>query len=390
MTVYLDNAATANPKAPGVAAAMARSVGELNANPGHGGHHLAMDAALAVFEARATLAALLGVGDPRRLVFTAGATAALNQAITGSLPGAGHVICTTWEHNAVLRPLSAWRARTGGEVTVLAPAGARQLGAEDVVAALRPDTRLVVFTAASNVTGVLTPVLEVGEELRRRGIRFLVDGAQVAGHLPVLLDDAPIDLWACPGHKGLLGPQGVGLLYVAPGVEMEPLLLGGSGVRSEEETPPGELPERFEAGTLNTPGILGLGAAAAFLADQGLGALRAREVERHAQLVEGLRGIKGLELFTADDPTRGVGVVALRVAGWPSGAVAEILDQRFGVCVRGGLHCAPLAHAALGTAPDGAARLSLGPFTTRQEVEAGVEALRWVAVRTPERAAREG
>jgi cysteine desulfurase family protein len=387
VTIYLDNAATANPKAPGVAAAMARSLEDCNANPGHGAHRLAMAAAIAVLEARAALAELLGVGDPRRVVFTAGATAALNQAILGSLPQGGHVICTTWEHNAVLRPLWAWRRQRGGRVTVLRPRPGRPLGVGDVLAALQPDTRLVVFTAASNVTGELTPVAEVGAELHRRGVRFLVDGAQAGGHLPLALDALPVDLWAFPGHKGLLGPQGIGLLVLAPGVEMEPVLLGGTGGRSEEEAAPAELPERFEAGTLNTPGILGLGAAAAFLAQEGIAALRARELARHAQLVEALRGIPGLELFTAPDPEQGVGVVSLRVAGWSSGAAAATLDRRFGICVRGGLHCAPLAHAALGTAPDGAVRLSVSPFTTPAEVDAAVAALRWLAAHGPEDAA---
>lgn len=379
MPVYLDNAATANPKAPGVGEAMLRSLGPCNANPGHGAHRAAVQAAVEVHEARVAVARLLGVRDPRRLVFTPGATAGLNQAIWGSLTGSGHVLCSTWEHNAVLRPLWAWRRRTAGQVEVLPGTLVRPVAPEDVKRALRPDTRLIVLNAASNVTGALAPVAEVGELARRLGIRFVVDGSQVAGHLPLALDDLPVDLWVSAGHKGLLGPQGIGVLYVAPGVEMPPLVLGGTGFRSEDEEPPQEVPERYEAGTLNTPGILGLGAAARFLASQSVERVRARELDLHASLVEGLAAICGVRVFTAPDARRGVGVVSCTVRGWTSGAVAVALDRLFHVSTRAGLHCAPLAHAALGTAPEGTVRLSLGPFNTRDDVDAAVAAVRWWA-----------
>ncbi len=381
MPVYLDNAATANPKAPGVVEAMARSLGECNANPGHGAHRLAVNAALAVFAAREELASLLGVADCRRLVFTAGATASLNQAIWGSLPADAHAICTAWEHNAVLRPLAAWRRR-GGQLTVLpAPAG-RLPTVDDVRRALTPRTRLVVLTAASNVTGALLDIQGIGQMLRERGVRLLVDGAQVAGHLPLALDDLPLDLWAAAGHKGLLGPQGVGLLYVAPGIELEPLLVGGQGFHSEEEEAPEELPERLEAGTVNTPGILGLGAAATHLRQRGLAALRAHEVELMARLCEGLARIPALEIHTARRPDLGVGVVSVRIAGWPSSVAAQVLDQEFGVLTRAGLHCAPRAHQALGTAPQGTVRFSTGPFSTADDVDTALEAVAALAARS--------
>jgi len=387
--IYLDNAATANPKAPGVAEAMARSLGEYNANPGHGGHHLAVRATLAVYAARASLARLLGVADPSRLIFTSGATAALNQGITGSLPGAGHVICSTWEHNAVLRPLWAWGRRTGGTVTVLPAAPDRPVSPDEVERAIRPDTALIVLTAASNVTGALCPVAEVGEIARAHGIRFLVDGAQAAGHLPLHLDALPLDLWACPGHKGLLGPQGVGLLYVRPGIDLQPLLFGGAGFDSERREPPEEAPERFEAGTLNTPGILGLGAAAEHLLAIGIPAVRDRELGLQALLQEGLAGIRGVQTYTASDPRAGVGVVSLTVAGWTAGAAAETLDRDFDICARAGLHCAPLAHRALGTLPDGTVRLSIGAGTTPADIAAAVGAVAWLAAH-PQAASRPG
>ena len=374
--IYLDNAATANPKAPGVAAGMARSLGDLNANPGHGGHRLALAATLAVYEARERLARLLGVRDPARLVFTAGATAALNQAIWGSLPpGPAHVICTTWEHNAVLRPLWEWRRRTGGTVTVLPPGTDGPFALERLEAAITPDTALIVVNAASNVTGSLAPVTEAGEIARARGIRMLVDGAQVAGHLPLALSDLPVDLWACPGHKGLLGPQGVGLLYLRPGIELPPLVQGGAGFDSARQTPPDDAPERYEAGTLNTPGILGLGAAADYLLGFNLVDEHQRLELLARRLCVGLGRVEGLRLHTAPTPARGVGVVSCTIPGWTPARAAEVLDREFGICVRSGLHCAPLAHAALGTANGGTVRLSLGHFTTADEIDAAVSAI---------------
>ena len=380
--IYLDNAATANPKAPGVGEAMARSLADCNANPGHGGHRPAVRATLAVFAARASLARLLGVADPSRLVFTSGATAALNQAIWGSLPArGGHVVCSPWEHNAVLRPLWGWRGRSGGTVTVLPTRDGRTVATEDLERALRPETSLLVLTAASNVTGALQPVVEAGEIARRHGVRFLVDGSQVAGHLPVCLDALPLDLWACPGHKGLLGPQGVGILYVRPGLELAPLLLGGAGFDSASEEPPEASPERYEAGTLNTPGILGLGAAAEYLLGRDLAAAREAEVELLERLVRGLSAVCGVTVHAAREPRGGVGVVSVGIAGWSPGPAADTLDAEFGICARSGLHCAPLAHRALGTAPAGTVRLSLGPFSSEEDVEAALAAVARLAAR---------
>ncbi len=387
--IYLDHAATANPKAPGVGPAMLRSLGDCNGNPGHGAHRLSVAATLAVYEARATLAELLGVRDPGRLAFTAGATAALNQAIRGSLPEhGGHAICSVWEHNAVLRPLLEWRRRSGGTITFLPPGpDGAPFRPADLERAIQADTALIALSAASNVTGAIAPVAEAGEIARARGVRLLVDGSQAAGHLPVALDRLPVDLWACPGHKGLLGPQGVGLLYLREGLELPPLVVGGGGFDSAREDPPDEAPERYEAGTQNTPGILGLGAAAAHLLRQDPHAARAREVRHLDALQRGLGRIAGVRLHGAADPRRCVGVLSFAVAGWAPGAVAETLDRRFGICVRAGLHCAPMAHEALGTLPAGTVRASVGPWTTDDDLAALPEAVAWIAARAPEIAA---
>ena len=361
---------------------MVRSLEQYNANPGHGGHHLAVQTTVAVYAARTSLARLLGVADASRLVFTAGATAALNQAIRGSLSERpAHVICSTWEHNAVLRPLWDWRRRTGGTVTVIPPRAGLPLSPDDVERAIQPDTALIVLNAASNVTGALSPVVEVGEIARRHGIRYLVDGSQVAGHLPLDLDHQPLDLWACPGHKGLLGPQGIGLLYLRPGLELPPLIVGGAGFDSSREEPPDEAPERYEAGTVNTPGILGLGAAADYLLGQDMQAARTHEINLLSALQEGLSRVPGVQIFSAPDPRRGVGVVSCQIAGWRASTAADALDREFGICVRAGLHCAPLAHRALHTLPDGTLRISMGPFTGRQDIAEVIHAIGCLAER---------
>lgn len=289
----------------------------------------------------------------------------------------------------MLRPLWDWRSRTGGTVTILPPRDGYPFHPDDLEGAIRPDTALIVLNAASNVTGALTPVVEVGTIARRHGIRFLVDGSQVAGHLALSLQDLPIDLWACPGHKGLLGPQGVGLLYLRPGIELQPMIVGGAGFDSSRQEPPDEAPERYEAGTVNTPGILGLGAAAEYLLAQNPTATRSREITLLTALQEGLLGVRGVTLFTTQDPRRGVGVVSCRIAGWSAGRAAEVLDRQFEICVRAGLHCAPLAHEALGTTPEGTVRISIGPFTTEQDIDAVVRAIARLAER-PSNAARLG
>jgi selenocysteine lyase/cysteine desulfurase len=247
--------------------------------------------------------------------------------------------------------------------------------------AIVPQTALIVVNAASNVTGALAPVVEAGEIAHAHGVPFLVDGAQVAGHLPLALSDLPVDLWACPGHKGLLGPQGIGVLYLRPGLELPPLLQGGAGFESAQTEMPEAAPERYEAGTLNTPGILGLGAAAEHLLAADLSGDRARSVALSALLVGELSRVPGVEIFTAPAPQRGVGLVSCRIAGWSPSRVAEVLDADFGICVRAGLHCAPLAHAALGTAPNGTVRFSLGHATTVDDVKAAVAAVTALAKR---------
>ncbi len=378
--IYLDHAATSDPKPVEVVEAVAACLRDANANPGRGAHRRAVAAARLVYGARARLAVLLGVADPARLVFTSGCTDSLHLALLGLLgERSGRVVCSAFEHNAVWRPLRAWAHRSGGELVVVPPAAAdRPLDLALLAAALR-GARLCVLTHASNVTGAILPVAEASEVCRRHGVPLVVDAAQAGGHLAEGWDSSGAALVACSGHKGLLGPQGTGLLYLSATVDLPPVRLGGTGGNSEEDVPPRDLPERFEAGTLNTPGIAGLGAAASVLLRVGLAARRRAELALLEAWLPDLRHLPGVRVLGPPAARDRTGCVSLAVEGWHPSAVAEVLDQRFGIATRAGLHCAPLAHRTLGTFPAGTVRLSLGWRTTAAELDAVTRALAWVA-----------
>ncbi len=375
--IYLDNAASSHPKPEAVYRAVQAAL-ELGANPGRSGHRAALEAARTVYAARETVARLLGVADPARIVFTLNGTHALNLALKGVLRPGDHVVTSTMEHNSVLRPLAALERR-GVEVTRLEPDLDGRVDPAAVERALRPHTRLVVLAHASNVSGTLQPAEEVGAVCRRRGVLFLLDAAQTAGALPLNVEAAGADLLAAPGHKGLLGPQGTGILYVRPGLDVEPLLEGGTGTRSESPGMPPELPEALEAGTLNTPGIAGLGAGAGYLLERTVEAVRRHEEELLAWLLPELERIPGLTLYGPRDPARRVAVVSFNLEGLDGARVGYALDETYGIAVRVGLHCAPLAHRSLGSYPAGSVRASFGPFNTLEDAETLVRALRDLA-----------
>ena len=378
--IYIDNAATSFPKAPGVAEAMVRTLTDAGGNPGRSGHALAVAAQGVVNETRRRLAALLGAPDPSRLVFTANATDALNQALFGLLRPGERVVTTSLEHNAMVRPLAAL-ARRGVTVERVACAPDGTIDLDDLARALqvRP-TRLVAMLHASNVSGTILPAREAARLAHDHGALFLLDAAQTAGALPIDVRELGIDLLALPGHKGLLGPPGTGALYVAAGVTLTPLRYGGTGVRSEDELMPEELPEGLEAGTLNTLGLAGLGAALRYLSERGVAAVRAHEVALTERLLAGLREISGLRVHGVADPARQVATVSISLPGWEPTDLAAVLDSSFGIAVRAGLHCAPEAHRTLGTFPAGTVRLSSGCFTTSEDIDQVVKALGHLAV----------
>lgn len=377
--IYLDNAATSFPKPPAVAESIVDFLEHSAGNPGRSGHALAIAAQAVVAATRSQLAALFGVPDPARIVFALNATDALNTALWGLLRPGDRVVTTSIEHNAVARPLHAMAER-GIEVTRVACAADGTLNLDDLDRALRSGpVRLVAMCHASNVCGTILPVREAAQRAHEHGALFLLDAAQTAGVLLIDVIEMGIDLLAFPGHKALLGPTGTGGLYVGPSVRLTPMRQGGTGTRSAEEQQPDELPEALEAGTLNTVGIAGLGAALGYLQQRGQPAIRAHEVALTTRLIDGLMDIPGLRIHGTGDPARQVATVSLSLEGWEPVDVAAALDSSFGIAVRSGLHCAPLAHRTLGTFPRGTVRLSPGCFTTDDDVDQALAALRKLA-----------
>ena len=370
-TIYLDNAATSLPKAPGVGEAMADYLEHVGCNIGRGGYQRAWDAAGGVLAVREKLCALVNGPDPRNVCFTPGATYGLNFLLHGLLRPGDKVLTSPMEHNAVLRPLEQLKSR-GVEVEYLPCTDRGELLPDGLAERLTEDVRAVVLTHASNVSGTLFPIGQVGALCRERGIFFLVDGAQTLGTVPVDMAAMGIDGLAFPGHKGLLGPQGIGGLVVtdALAAALEPLVSGGTGSLSESLSMPPFLPDRLEPGTLNLPGIFGLGAALDYLAEQGE-ALRERERKLSRHLWYRMKELEedGLRVLGTDDCFNRAGVVSVDFLRADNGEMAFRLEQEYGVLTRVGLHCAPLAHRALGTFPRGAVRFSVGAFTTFADID---------------------
>ena len=364
--IYLDNAATTFPKPPQVLRAMTGVMEKLGANPGRGGHRLSLQAGRVVESCREAAAALLGVPGPERVIFTRCCTESLNLAITGLVRPGGEVICSHGEHNAVMRVLARLVARGMITVKVLQPDERGLLAPETLRAAISPRTQLVVICHASNVTGVIQPVAALGAVCRDRGVPLLVDAAQTAGVLDVTLEGLNADLIAMPGHKGLLGPHGTGLLALREGIDPEPLLVGGTGPASDGLHQPPLRPARYESGTLNLPGIAGLLAGLTWVRSRRE-EIAAREHMLNERLRIQLADVPGLTVLGHDDAPR-VGITSVVPAHGDSGLLADGLDAS-GVAVRSGLHCAPAIHAWLGTLDSGAARFSVGPFTTLREVD---------------------
>ena len=378
MSVYLDHAATSHPKPEAVLDAVRAALTEYNANPGRAGHPRALRAGREILEARAALAALLGAKDAMSVIFAFNCTDALNLAVKGSLRVGDHVVATQLEHNSVLRPLCGLAARGRITLTLVKPRPDGFVDPDDVERALTGRTALIACTHASNVTGAIQPVAAIGQVARRRGIRYLIDGAQALGGMPVDVEALGCDLYAFPGHKSLLGPQGTGGLYVRPGVTLFPQREGGTGSASDSMLQPAELPERYEAGTLNLPGIAGLGAGVKYVAPR-LSQIMSRERELTGALMEGLADVDGVTLYSPREEAARAGIVAFNVGDLPSAQAADALARR-GFDVRGGLHCAPGAHRFLGTLERGAVRASVGHETTFEEVEGFVEAVKSLSV----------
>lgn len=372
--IYLNNAATTLQKPPCVVQAVVEAMGG-QGSCGRGAHTSELSAARTVFHARETLARLFAFPHPERVVFTANATQALNTALWGLLKPGDHVIATDWDHNSVLRPIYTLSRTRDVKVDFLTADRQGRLRYEQLESLLRPNTKLLVGTHASNLTGNLLDVQRMSAFAKKHGLVFLLDAAQTAGSTPIDMEEMRVHLLAFTGHKGLMGPQGTGGLCVAPGVELRPLLFGGTGVRSFEEEQPAEYPEHLEAGTLNGHGLAGLGAAVDFILETGVETIHAHEQALTERFVRGLRDIPGVTLY-GDFSGDQAPVVALNLAGWDPATAADELAQAYDIAVRPGIHCAPRMHRALGTQDTGCLRFSFGWYTTEEDIDTALVALR--------------
>lgn len=377
--IYLDNAATSWPKPENVYRAMDEFLRTSGGNPGRGGHSMAVAASRMVENVRLTMARFIKAPDKDRVIFTFNCTDSLNLGLKGLLRPGDHVITSTLEHNSVVRPLRKLEQQ-GVRVTWLSPQPETGfVSPGDIEKAMSGQTRLIVMTHASNVNGIIQPIEEYGRLAREQNLLFLVDAAQTAGRYALDIEKQNIDLLACSGHKGLLGPTGVGILYIGERVDLDTLKEGGTGSHSELEEQPAELPNKFECGTANTVGIAGLGAGLDFICREGTEKILAHEQALAARLLEGLSGIKGVTVYVAKRPANQAPIVSLTVDGTAPGEVGAILDQAFDIKVRTGLHCAPAAHKTIGTFPLGTVRLSPGYFNTIREIDSTIQAIEKIA-----------
>jgi len=376
--IYLDNAATTWPKPQQVVTVIEEALIHKAGNAGRGGHGAAIQVGRLIHQTREDLCVLFGTDDPTRVIFTHNATHALNQALFGLLHKGDHVITSSIEHNAVARPLWALKQR-GVEVTEVPGIPGKEFDLEAYDKAFRPNTKLVVTLHASNVTGILLPVEEIGQLAHEHGVYYLLDAAQTAGVFPIDMEHLAVDILAFPGHKGLLGPQGTGGLIVMPGIRLEPLIYGGTGSLAEEDRQPDFLPDALESGTMNGAGIAGLGAGVRYILNEGINKIRTREQALCRKLWNGLRGISGVTLYGNDLLEVRSPIVAFNIGELSSIEASFILEEQAGVIARAGLHCAAHVHKMLGTLEQGVVRFSPSHFTSEEEIETTLQAVKRVA-----------
>jgi len=375
--IYLDNAATSWPKPPEVLKAMTDALERAGGNPGRSGHRLSISAARIIYDTREDVACFFGISDPLRAVFTSNATHAINLALSGILKPGDHVVTSSVEHNSVMRPLRRLE-KQGVRLSVVPCAADGSLDVADLARAMSATTRLVVLTHASNVVGTLLPIAEVAPIVHGAGALLLVDAAQTAGVIPIDVPAMGIDLLAFTGHKELQGPPGTGGLVIADGVDVsqiDPLVRGGTGSRSEYEEQPDDIPDKFESGTANLAGIAGLGAGLKWIAHRGTDEIRHHLEELRRTLLDGLSALPSVRIHGTLDPDRSASIVSFTVPGRHVSEIGLRLDEEHGVLSRVGLHCAPAAHRTIGSFPEGTVRLSPGVFTTAEDVHEAVRAV---------------
>jgi len=379
--IYLDNAATSWPKPESVYQAMEHCMRHAGANPGRGGHRMALDAGRILYDCRDVLAELFHVDDPNRIAFMQNATDAINTALFGYVNTGDHVVTTAMEHNALARPLR-YLERSGVKLTVVPADRYGQVNVKDIETACNAQTKLIAIGHASNVTGTIIPLEEIGAIAGKMEVRLLVDAAQTAGVEAIDVDAMGIDLLAFTGHKGLMGPQGTGGLWVREGLELKPIRWGGTGSNSESDLMPDLMPDKLESGTPNTVGIAGLAAGVRFVLDTGVDVIGQHERNLRQQLWDGLQQIPRVIAYGPDKGDRTTSVVSFNIEGLDSGQVSYILDRQFEIATRAGLHCAPWAHRSIGTFKTGTVRIGIGYFNTIEDTEKVLSAIRNIASNT--------
>jgi cysteine desulfurase family protein len=378
--IYLDNAATSWPKPEIVYTTMDEFLRTKGGNPSRGSHSLALAARETVEETRRLIARFINAPESKRVIFTLNCTDALNLGLKGLLKPGDHVITDSIGHNSLVRPLKKLESQ-GVRVTRIPPSPETGvLSVKDIEAAITKDTRLLVVTHASNVTGVIQPVEDYGAIVRRHKVLFMVDAAQTAGKYPIDVEASNIDLLAFSGHKGLFGPPGTGVLYISDHAELDSIREGGTGSYSEQEEQPVNLPDRFESGTLNSVGIAGLGAGLKFILGEGLDKIMTHEQSLTNRLIDGLGKISGVTVYAARNRAQQAPVVSFNIKEYTPGDVGTILDQAFDTKVRTGLHCSPAMHKTLGTFPQGTVRISLSYLNIAEDIEMTLQAVERISV----------
>lgn len=372
--IYFDNAATTMIKPPCVIEAVAEAMHHMG-NSGRGAHGASLGASRTIYDTRQILAELFHAENPKQIAFTANSTESLNIAIKGLFHPGDHVVTTVLEHNSVLRPLYEMELK-GVRVTYAACDEKGAIAPEEILKHVDSSTKGIVCTHASNLTGNMIDIARVGAATRKKGIIFIVDASQTAGCVPIDVQEMKIDVLCFTGHKGLLGPQGTGGIYVREGIEVRPLLSGGSGVQTYSREHPREMPVALEAGTLNGHGIAGLHAAVEYLLETGIDNIREKELRLMRRFYNGVREMPEIRLYGDFDTEERCPIVTLNLLDYDSGEVSDELSERYGIATRPGGHCAPMMHKALGTVEQGAVRFSFSGFNTEEEIDAALGALR--------------
>jgi len=376
MRIYFDNAATSWPKPDVVMKAMIDFNNNIGSNPGRSGHHLSIEAGRTLFEARENAAELFNIDDPLRISLTSNITHSINIILRGYLKQGDHVITSSMEHNSVMRPLRDMEQR-GVELSVIKCDDAGRLDPGDIKKSIRSNTKILILTHASNVTGTVMPVKEAGEIAAQHGILFCVDSAQTAGVLDIDVEDLKIDILCFTGHKGLMGPMGTGGFYLRKGLEVliDPLMSGGTGSLSEYEKQPEFMPDKYEAGTLNAIGFAGLASGIRYILDTGVADIRNRENALTGYFLDSLKNRKGIKIYGTDDLKGRTSVVSFNIDGVTPSDAAYIFDEEYGILSRPGLHCAPSAHRTMGSYPGGTNRFSFSFYNSLEEVDISLKAI---------------